>query len=210
MAKVEYILDKDLFDESIKEIAKLREVIDLGSAVRFHKQLEKYRYLFKENHYYALDLNFDQDLDIIADIQNLPVRSSRIEGIICKDVLYWLPEPLEAVEEMYRILKKGGLVFISVPFLYPYHASETRKDLYRFTKDGLEYMFRNFSEMKLQPWDGGGYINTLFSFMTGFKFRNQFFMNLLGGGITDLIGFLRGRAINRLHNPTGFNILLKK
>lgn len=209
MAKIEYVFDRDIFEESIRQISKKRAVVDLGSAVRFNKQLSKYKLLFKDTRYYALDIHFHPDLDIVADIQNLPLKDNCIEGIICKDVLYLIPEPWKAVEEICRILKKGGSVFVSLPFLYPYHPPKGQKDLYRFTKDGLEYMFRNFSEIKLQPV-GSGYINTLLNFMTGFKLQNRFFMNMLEKILCILVKFCAKKPINRSHNAIGFNVLLRK
>ncbi len=209
--QIEYILDRDIFGDSIREITKNKVVIDLGSATRFHKQLSKYKLLFKDIRYYALDINFHPELDIVADIQNLPLKNNCIEAVLCKDVLEHVLEPFKAVDEIYRILNKGGLAFISVPFLHPYHASEAQKDFYRFTKDGLEYMFRNFSEMKLQPC--GGYINTTLNFMFAFKLKkNRFFLSMLEKPLWILVNFLRRKAIiiNRLHNPIGFNVLLKK
>lgn len=125
----ELVLDRDIFDESIREIVKRKVVVDLGSSTRFNKQLSKYKPLFQYIHYFALDINFYPELDIVADIQHLPLRDNCIEAIICKDVLEHVPEPLEVVNEIYRVLNKGGLAFISTPFLYPYHASKAQKDL---------------------------------------------------------------------------------
>lgn len=208
MARIEYVLDRDIFDESIRGIAKERCVIDLGSGTRFHKELSKYKSLFKDIRYYALDIHFHPALDIVADVQNLPLKDNCAKAVICSGILHLAPEPAKAVEEIYRILDKEGAAFVSLPFLYPYHASKVQKDFWRFTKDGLEYTFRNFSEMKLQPC--GGYINTLLNFMTGFKVRNKFLIDILERPLSGLVGFLRKKAINRLHNPIGFNILLRK
>ena len=208
MNKIEYILDRDIYDESMREIANRKIVIDLGSATPFSKRLSKYKLLFKTTHYYALDIQLHPDLDIVADIQDLPLRDNCLKGVICSGVLHLVAEPQKAVEEIYRILNKGGLVFISIPFLYPYHASMTQKDFYRFTKDGLEYMFRNFDKIKLQPF--GNYINTTLNFIFGFKLRNRFLMNILEKPLWLLISLWRRRPINNLHNPIGFNILLIK
>lgn len=208
MVKINYILDRDIFDESIREITGKKRVIDLGSGSRFHKRLSKYKGLFRGSRYMALDIHFHPELDIVADAENLPLKDNCANGVICSGVLHLAPEPQKAVSEIYRILYKGGLAFISLPFLYPYHASKAQKDFWRFTKDGLEYIFRDFSEMKLQPC--GGYINTSLNFMTGFKIRNKFFMKFLEKPLSILVGLLRRKAINRLHNPIGFNILLRK
>ncbi len=208
MAEVEYILDRDILDESIKEIAKRKVVLDIGAGSPLCKELSKYKSIFKNTQYYSLDIKFHPQLDLIADVQALPFKDACIDGIICKDVLYLVAEPKNAVNELLKILNKGGLVFISAPFLYPYHGKNGQRDFWRFSKDGLEYMFSNFSKIKLQPC--GSYINTALSFMIGFKPKNRFLIKILEKPLCLLINFLRRKTINSLHNPMSFNILLRK
>ena len=51
---------------------------------------------------------------------------------------------------MYRTLKPGGFCFIYVPFLYYYHAHKGYyKDFWRFTKDGLEHLTKDFSSCEM-------------------------------------------------------------
>lgn len=45
---------------------------------------------------------------------------------------------------MYRVLKPGGYCFVYTPFLYYYHPLKVLQRFFRFTKDGLEYLFREF------------------------------------------------------------------
>lgn len=47
--QIEYILDKDIFDESIREIAKKKVVLDIsaGAGSPFRKKLSKYKPFFK-------------------------------------------------------------------------------------------------------------------------------------------------------------------
>jgi hypothetical protein len=55
------------------------------------------------------------------------------------------------MEEMHRVLKKGGNCFIYVPFLYLYHASAGYyHDYWRFTKDSLEYLSRDYKHFEIQ------------------------------------------------------------
>lgn len=203
----EYILDRNIFEESIREIAKKEIILDLGGKERFHKALSKYGSIFKNSNYYCFDITKDKKVDIVGDIQELPFKDNSIDAIICLSVLEHLFEPQKAVEQIRRCLKIGGIAFFYLPFLHPYHGRDYF-DGYRFSKDSLEYMFRNFSEMKLQPC--GGYINTLFNFITGFRLKNRFSLYFLEKPLYFLIKLLRGRPVNKLHNPIGFNILLKK
>jgi ubiquinone/menaquinone biosynthesis C-methylase UbiE len=51
-------------------------------------------------------------------------------------------EPQIVINEIHRVLKKEAIVYSATPFMQPYHPSPT--DYWRFTKDGLRYLFRNF------------------------------------------------------------------
>ena len=78
------------------------------------------------------------NVDIVGDAHDLPYRDTSIDNIMSRAVLEHLDEPQEAVNEMYRVLRSEGLIFLAVPFLQPYHGYP---DHYRgITKTGLEYI----------------------------------------------------------------------
>lgn len=81
---------------------------------------------------------------LLADITCLPIRDSSIDAVICECVLEHVSEPTKVVHEIERILKPGGQVYISVPFIDGYHASPD--DYYRWTASGLRHALNNFSE----------------------------------------------------------------
>jgi SAM-dependent methyltransferase len=49
--------------------------------------------------------------------------------------------PWKVASEIGRILKPGGVCIITAPFLVPYHADPY--DFFRYTKEGLESLFKN-------------------------------------------------------------------
>ena len=57
------------------------------------------------------------------------------------------------IKNLHKILKEGGYLLLYVPFLYRYHAPKdlSYQDFFRFTKDGLAYLLRDFSEVTLYP-----------------------------------------------------------
>ncbi len=143
------------FEEKIKEIAKEKNILDVGSGVHFPKGLKKYQELFKDANYQTLDINPSYRPDIVGDIHQLPLKDESVDAIICNAVLQHVSEPHQAVKEMYRVLKKDGKCFVYVPFLYPYHAREgAYKDYYRYTQDGIEYLFKDFNSMEICPVRG--------------------------------------------------------
>ncbi len=143
--------NKNFFDEKIKEIAIQRNVIDLGGGGGFNKQLTKYQSLFKNN-YKTVDIDPKTKPDIVGDIQNLPFLDETVGGIICISVLEHIEDPGKAISEIYRILENGGKALVYVPFLFPYHAKAGfYKDFFRFSRDGIEYLFRRFKNVEVVP-----------------------------------------------------------
>lgn len=65
-------------------------------------------------------------LDIISDITVIPEPDASFDAIMCIEVLEHLPEPINAINEFYRLLKPGGKLIITSPFcslthFAPYH-----------------------------------------------------------------------------------------
>lgn len=80
--------------------------------------------------------------DIVADITNLPFEDCSAGRVICDQVLEHVREPNKVIKEIERILKPGGYGYISVPFMYPFHASPS--DYQRFTHEGLKVLLQDF------------------------------------------------------------------
>jgi SAM-dependent methyltransferase len=77
------------------------------------------------------------DLDFVSDAQGLlPVPDQSFESIFCCSVLEHMPEPWRAFPELFRVLKPGGAIILSVPFLYYLHGQP--HDYFRFTRYGVQ------------------------------------------------------------------------
>lgn len=72
-----------------------------------------------------------------ADLAALPFRSGSLDGILCEMTLEHVREARLAVDEMRRVLRPGGELFLVVPFLWPFHASP--HDYWRWTERGLAH-----------------------------------------------------------------------
>ncbi|MFA5022544.1 MAG: class I SAM-dependent methyltransferase [Patescibacteria group bacterium] len=140
----------DFFDQKIKEIAKEKNILDVGGGKKFGKALAQYQELFKNCNYQTLDAVADYQPDILGDITAIPLPDSQTDAVICKAVLEHVKEPFRAAVEIHRILKPGGKCLGYVPFLYPRHAEEGKYgDYWRFTEQGIKEMFKDFSEIEL-------------------------------------------------------------
>lgn len=84
-------------------------------------------------------------VDVIGDAQRLPFADEVFDGVVCQAVLEHVPRPQQVVGEMLRVLRRGGIVYVEVPFLQGYHP--TPGDFLRFTLDGLELLLNDFSKL---------------------------------------------------------------
>ncbi len=183
------------FKDKVTQILEDKDtVVDIGGGLRISKKkgnrfdperawvlplLEKVKYLI-------LDPVPDYEPDIVGDIHDLPFEDNSQESIVCLAVLEHIENPFKASSEMYRVLKPGGYCFIYVPFLYYYHAEKTYyKDYWRYTKDSLSILFKDFSKMEAAPVRGA--IGTLvrLSPLGRFKFMEElaYFLDKVTGKI---------------------------
>ena len=122
--------DKFFHEKILKILQDKKSVIDIGGGLRvLKKKGNRYDpnqkwlcpYLEKID-YKILDPMPDYKPDIVGDIHNLPFDDNSQEAILCSAVLEHVENPFKAVEELHRVLKPGGYLFVYVPFLYYYHA----------------------------------------------------------------------------------------
>ena len=152
------------FEEKLRELAKESYILDVGGGHPFQKGMSRFKYLFKEKNFKTLDSSPDYKPDIVGDIHNLPLADASVGAILCKSVLEHLEDPARAVFEMHRVLKPGGKILLYTHFIYPYHARRgIYKDCFRFTEDGLRYLFKSFKKIEIKK--EGGYFRALCFFM---------------------------------------------
>lgn len=51
----------------------------------------------------------------VMDIQNIQFRKEEFDRILCTEVLEHVPDPSCALSELYRVLKPGGILAVTVP-----------------------------------------------------------------------------------------------
>lgn len=129
-------------------------VVDLGCGERpFEKDILKYADSYK-----GLDWSnsfHDTKADIIADLNKpLNIDSESIDGVVSFEVLEHLSEPDMMLNEAYRVLKKGGVIVISIPFQWWVH--EAPWDYQRYTRYGLKYHFdkAGFTDIEIEETTG--------------------------------------------------------
>ncbi len=100
------------------------------------------------------DVSFGPYTQIIFDAHDIPFMENTFDCVIVQAVLEHVLDPHRCVSELYRILKKDGLVYSETPFMQQVHMRQY--DFTRFTYLGHRRLFRNFEEIESGPIAGPG------------------------------------------------------
>lgn len=84
----------------------------------------------------------------VLDITTLEEFSEQFDLVLCCNVLEHISDIPAAVRGLAQVCDDAGWVFVSTPFVYPYH--DEPNDFWRPTSHGLDALFRScFDEVKL-------------------------------------------------------------
>lgn len=129
-----------------------------------------------------------KNVDVVADVRELPFKDGSADLVIVDSVLEHVPKVEAAIKEIKRVVKPSGYIYITVPFMYPFHASPN--DYKRWTLEGLKNDFDGFDEV-YSGMRGGpmgvlqGALMHIFALLLSFGseklylFWSQFFMAIL-------------------------------
>lgn len=126
-----------------------REVIHYAKKYVFGRTLDlgagsaKYREIIKEktSDYVTFDMAPGPNIDVVGDALNLPFEDRSFETIVSTQVLEHVEKPWLVVKEIHRVLKPGGICFLTAPFMEPYHPYPG--DYFRYSVDGIKSLFQN-------------------------------------------------------------------
>ncbi|MBU4259811.1 MAG: methyltransferase domain-containing protein [Proteobacteria bacterium] len=142
MIKTQYIR-RYFIEKAISEFAPTGKTLEVGSG--------------KSWRYYPESITFNRDYfaepDIIGDAENMNFDDCSFSNVICLEVIEHTKSPNKLVSEIHRVLIPGGTLLLTVPFIFEIH---DREDYFRFTKEGLLYLFDSFSSVHIQH-NGGKY-----------------------------------------------------
>ncbi len=89
-----------------------------------------------------VDIFAYENVDLTCNIEKLPFRDQSIDVIINIAVLEHVPQPEKVVKEIYRVLKRDGMIYLHFPFIQGFHASPY--DFSRRTVEGIKHLLGDF------------------------------------------------------------------
>jgi len=104
-------------------------------------------------HLVGIDYNPAFRPTIVANlIHSLPFKDATADVAIVSSFLHIPPDPKEFLKEVKRVLKPGGCLILTVPFVFQYNPEPT--DYWRFTEEGLSWLLYNagFTDFEIVPF----------------------------------------------------------
>lgn len=92
--------------------------------------------------------------DCYASADALPIASGSVDTVLCTELIEHVLDPLAVVREGARVLRDGGHLVLSAPFVHEPH--ERPFDYYRFSPDGLLMLARRAGLEPLRVVRRGG------------------------------------------------------
>lgn len=111
-------------------------VVDYGSGpIRLHPDVIN------------VDIAPYREVDLVVSGPPLPLNDECADAIISIAVLEHVGDPVAAVADFERLLKRGGKLHVYVPFMQGVHAAPD--DFQRWTPHGLDRLFERFDDRRV-------------------------------------------------------------
>jgi SAM-dependent methyltransferase len=137
-----------------KSLPKGSLVLDAGAGESVYKKF------FAQCNYKAIDLAVGEsrwnysNLDYVGPLHEMPIEDEKFDAVLCTQVLEHLEWPRESAREMYRVLKAGGKLYMTVPMAQNEH--QIPYDFFRYTSYGIQSICSHagFREVEITPFGG--------------------------------------------------------
>jgi len=98
------------------------------------------------------DIRWEALPTAVADAHSLPFRNELFDAVLMENMLHNCQSPQQVIAEARRVIRVGGKVILTLPFLFPIISPWDR---FRFTRFGVESLLTNFSSVAIEPQYGG-------------------------------------------------------
>lgn len=121
-------------------------VLDIGGKEKPVKGRTK---SWEVQHYDILDL---PDYDLNLENQSFMKYRQYACVIFCLEVMEYIYNPVQAIKNLYSMLRTSGELYISFPFVYPEH-NPREIDYLRYTESGIRKLFEiaGFKILEIKP-----------------------------------------------------------
>jgi SAM-dependent methyltransferase len=154
---------RELEDHAVaKHIATLTgKVIELGALGEGRRS-----FALAASEYVVTNIGDNAPVHLDASAMNLADNS--VDAFVCESMLEHVQKPEQVIAEIHRVLRPGGKLLLSTPWMYPFHAAPG--DYTRFSEPALKALLHGFhiatvealgnfwtsmatfTQLKVRPW----------------------------------------------------------
>jgi len=120
------------------------KVLTVGSGGEVNDVLKKHAKLHGFE-FVSFDYDVSRKPDLLGDICEYDFKSQVFDAVVMCEVLEHLPSPQSGINTVYNVLKPGGKLILSTPFILPIH--DQPHDYFRFTRYGLLLLLKCFNKV---------------------------------------------------------------
>lgn len=106
------------------------------------------RPFFPGREYVGCDMRPGPGVDRVLNLHQLDLPSDSVGTALCLETLEHVEYPHRAVEELYRVVKPGGLLLITSTM--DFHIHDHPHDYWRFTPDAFRSLLKPFSQVVVE------------------------------------------------------------
>lgn len=140
---------KDYLKKVISKNKILEPICEIGSfRVKGQEKFADLRGLFPGKKYIGCDMRVGLGVDRQENVHYLTFPDNSIGTILMLDTLEHVANVYKAMDEVFRVLKPGGLVVISSVMNYPIH--DYPFDYWRFTPEAFDLLLEKFEIHKVE------------------------------------------------------------
>lgn len=164
-----YFARKGLFT-SITRVAHCihGKTLDIGCGQK------PYASFFLSSEYLGLEIDTPENClkkqaDFFYDGHHMPFEDSSFDSIVCNEVLEHVFNPDDFLDETYRILKQGGVVLFTMPFVWDEH--EQPYDYARYSSFGIKFLLEKHGFEILQQEKTNNGIEVIFQLINAYIYK---------------------------------------
>jgi len=148
--------------------------------------LETFCREFNTETFLTIDNDPGRDPDRVMDLMDLKFPPASFDTVFLLEVLEHVRNPFQAVSELEMVVKTGGQVVMSSPFILGIH--DAPNDFFRFTEHGLKILFSDWDVALLRPRTG--YLLSVSVLLSRLMVEKRKHVQVIGLALTPLIFLL--------------------
>lgn len=93
-----------------------------------------------------LDVVDYKNVNVVVTTDDLPFQDNYFDAVVSQSVFEHVKRPWLIADELYRVLKPGGILYVETAFMQPLHADPHH--FFNMTISGLRTVFERFAELE--------------------------------------------------------------